>query len=327
MDYSSVIKSVELMPDQVRAGWNEIENIRTDYHNIYNVVVCGMGGSALGARIINSFSSSIPIEIVNGYNLPDFAGSNTLIIISSYSGNTEETVSCFEQAIAKNLQTFAIAVGGKVADVAEANSIPLYRINPKENPSEQPRLASGYSIGAMLSLFSKLGILNLSKSDLDNSLNFEFNREEAERIASELKDNGAIFVASEHLVGASHAAKNMFNETAKAFSTIFEIPELNHHLMEGLTHPESLKNNIKFLFIESDLYHQRIIKRYEITKDVVSKNDFKYISYNLKSKDKLAQIFEVLSLGGFLQIYLGQIYNSDPVSIPWVDYFKDKMTS
>lgn len=327
MDYTKVTESVNLMPQQVMAGWSAVQNIETNFSDIKNIVVCGMGGSALGARILDSFTSNIPLKIVNNYNLPDFAEQNSLVIISSYSGNTEEIVSCFEQSVEKNLQTFVIATGGKIGELAEQNNTPFYKIDPKENPSKQPRLASGYSIGAMLSLFSKLNIVKVTKEDLESALNFESPKNKAQEIAEQVRENAVICVASEHLIGSTHAAKNMLNETSKNFSSLFELPELNHHLMEGLKHPINLRLSSKFLFIESDIYHPRIQKRYETTKDVVTQNEYKYLEYKAKGDTKLKQIFEVLALGGYLQIYLGQIYNEDPTSIPWVDYFKKKMAN
>lgn len=329
MKDNTVLQSVEMYPQQVIAGWEAVMSKNIQLPEISNIVVCGMGGSTLGARVLDSFTSAIPITIVNHYDIPSFVNEKSLVVISSYSGNTEETVSCFYQALERNTNIFAIATGGKIADIAQQNQIFLYTIDPKENPSGQPRLATGYSIGALFGLLSKTGIDGITKEELEHalSLNHEEIKHNAQIYRDELKEKGVLFVASEHLIGSTHAIKNMINESAKTFSSLFELPELNHHLMEGLKHPESLKDNLAFFFVESDFYHDRVKRRYAITKDVVSQNEYKWFEYKAYSETKLKQVFEVLLLGSYLQVYLGEYYKEDLTQIPWVDYFKEKLSS
>ena len=109
------------------------------------------------------------------------------------------------------------------------------------------------------------------------------------------------------------------------FCVLFDIPELNHHLMEGLKHPANNKDNLYFIFIDSDLYSNRIRQRFEITKDVVSQNNIQFSSFKPSSNDKLSQVFEVIQFAGFLNFYLSMLYEQDPAPIPWVDYFKTQL--
>lgn len=147
----------------------------------------------------------------------------------------------------------------------------------------------------------------------------------AKRLAHELKNKMPILTTSEHLAGAAHAVKNQLNESAKTFALLFDIPELNHHLMEGLRNPAKAKEYWQFLFFESDLFEARVKSRYPITKKVLDKNEVGYSSYKLSSKTKLAQVFELLALGSYLQYYLAALYEIDPLPIPWVDYFKKEL--
>jgi glucose/mannose-6-phosphate isomerase len=149
-------------------------------------------------------------------------------------------------------------------------------------------------------------------------------KNEAAQMAKKITNKIPILVASEHLVGAVHVTKNQINESAKSFSALFEIPELNHHLMEGLGHPETAKQ-LMFLLYESSLYADHVQKRYPLTKEVIEKNGVAVETYRLESDTRLQQVLEVLVYGSFLQYHLATEYNADPLSIPWVDYFKERL--
>ena len=132
-------------------------------------------------------------------------------------------------------------------------------------------------------------------------------------------------VASEHLIGTAHTIKNQFNESAKTFCALFDIPELNHHLMEGLKNPAKLKELFTFVFINSNKYTERVQKRYPITSNVVEKNGVSFQMFSPRSENKLSQVFETLVFGSFIVFYLTKKYSIDPMAIPWVDYFKQEL--
>lgn len=113
--------------------------------------------------------------------------------------------------------------------------------------------------------------------------------------------------------------------TQKLFSTLFEISESNHHLLEGLKYPLSLREKAIFLLIESPHYYERILKRYPITNDVIEKNGYKALTYKTTSKTKLEEVVEILVLGSYISFYLAMLNGIDPSPIPWVDYFKAKL--
>ena len=177
----------------------------------------------------------------------------------------------------------------------------------------------------------KEGSLNMHWKIINGKLTKEFdvdipeNSNLAKSIALKIKDTIPILVASEHLLGSAHSFKNQINETAKSFSSLFDIPELNHHLMEGLKYPAKAKELLNFLFIESNLYSPNVVKRYPITMDVVEKNSINYLKYTATLETKLMQAFEIMILGSFVSFYLALLNGADPKSIPWVDYFKEKL--
>jgi len=333
----SVLESVKLLPEQVQSSWEYVATmpLPQEFREAKQIVVSGMGGSALGGRVLEHYGKlylPIPVEVVTHYTLPEYVDEKTLVVISSYSGNTEETISAFNDALEKNAMIFVITTGGKLKEIAEEEGVAAYIIEPEYNPSKQPRLATGYSIGAIFSLLSSLKLLHFDENQLQSGIKImrdfvaEYSGEgnKAREITERLYGKIPILIASEHLLGAVHIFKNQLNESAKSFSAEFDLPELNHHLMEGLVNPEGNKHLI-FLMFESRLYHERVQKRYPITKEVIEKNERDVIAVRLKSETRFQQVLELLVLGSFIEIYLSEKYDADPIAIPWVDYFKEKL--
>lgn len=344
LDKENILGSIEKLPDQVEQAWNDIKtnNVPQTCYLAQNVVVAGMGGSALGARIVDSLvpdRTRVPIEVFTQYHIPNYVSRKTLVIISSYSGNTEETISTFHEALKREAQVFVITTGGKLKRLAERHGVSTYIINPLHNPSKQPRMALGYSITATIGLLAKCGFVTISDDDVVElvsvmrqfSQEFAVNQDEGNNLAKitarRLYQRMPILVASEHLVGSAHAFSNQLNETAKTFSSIFDIPELNHHLLEGLKNPPRAKHLLHFFFFESELYSKRVQLRYPITQEVLKKNTISYSSYHLRSVKKLHQIFELLSFGSYIQFYLAILYGINPAPIPMVDFFKDRLAN
>ncbi|MEK7526527.1 MAG: SIS domain-containing protein [Patescibacteria group bacterium] len=331
LDKSNVLGSVQNFSNQVIHAFEEASRVTVpeDYKNISNVVMCGMGGSGLAGRVIESLYPNLflPLVRINDYNLPGFVNEKSLVICSSYSGNTEETLENANQAIAKNAKWMAIAAGGKLLDLAREHNVPYYQILPTHNPSNQPRMAIGYSVVGQLVLASKTGILHIDRSDIDQIVEAMkmIDENEAKQIAQKLFDRVILFISSEHLVGATHVSNNQLNENAKNMSFDFQIPELNHHLMEGLRNPSDNKEDLAVLLINSSLYGERIKKRFAITKEVFEKNGIPTQEFNLKSTSKLAQVFEFIQFGAYLAFYVSVLNGLDSAPIPWVDYFKEQL--
>jgi glucose/mannose-6-phosphate isomerase len=148
----------------------------------------------------------------------------------------------------------------------------------------------------------------------------------AKHIALSLDGRIPILVGAEFLAGGLQVIRNQLHETSKNYAEFFLIPELNHHLMEGLACPDSNPQNLAFLFFVSSLYHPRNQKRFEITREVVTQNKIPVLEYHCRAEGKINQTLEVMIFGGFLAFYLGMINGLDPSTIPWVDYFKEKLS-
>jgi len=341
-DNSNVYDSILNLYQQCTHAYQDIQNLQLpdSYYNINKILVVGMGGSALGARAVQTIYKNklkYPIIRLNNYELPHWVDQQTLVITSSYSGNTEEVVLAAKQCVNKNLKWLAITKGGKIMDLATKHKIPLYRIDPKYKHSTQPRMAIGYALTGLISILFKLKIISLNQKDLDqaikamkqvvknNQLNVKYSNNKAKQLAKLIKNKQVIFSASDHLTGVFHTLKNQMNENAKHLAHRHDIPELNHHLMEGLKFPQTNKKSIVFILVQSDLYHPRNQKRINLTKKVIEKNQINTFIYQPKSKTKLTQAFESIQFGAFVNHYLTLHHNLDPAPITWVDYFKKKL--
>lgn len=334
LDKQNILGSIETLSDQCLHAWEDADKIEVpeSYRSVNKVVMCGMGGSGLGARVIESVYADeikIPLVRVNDYNLPNFVDSDTLVICSSYSGETEETISNINQAILKKAKLLAIGGGNSLIKIAQENNFPYYKIDPKYNISNQPRMAIGYSIVGQLILASKAGLINFTKEDLNKIVAVMkivlLKIEDAKEVAKLMLDKIVFYVSSNHLVGATHVINNQANENAKAFTTDFSIPELNHHLMEGLGHPGSSDAKFLSFFVNSDLYSERIQKRYITTQEVCKKQGAEVFEYKLTSETEIEQVFELIQFGAYTNFYLAMLYNQNPGPIPWVDYFKVRL--
>lgn len=334
IDKQNVLGSVEALPQQCLHAWEEASKIEVpgNYCKVKAVVMCGMGGSGLGARVIESVYADeikIPLVRINDYSLPKFVDQNTLVICSSYSGETEETIQNAKEAIAKKAKWMAIGAGNTLIKMARENNVPFYQINPKYNPSNQPRMAIGYSLIGQLVLAAKAGIIEFTKKDIDQIVSIMRSviekSDAGKKLANKMKDKIIIFISAGHLVGATHAVNNQLNENAKVFSADFPIPELNHHLMEGLAHPEKNKSAIFAFFINSSLYPDRIKKRFGLTKEVTEKNNIETFEYKARGGTQISQVFEVIQFGAYANFFLAMLYGQNPAPVPWVDYFKTRL--
>jgi glucose/mannose-6-phosphate isomerase len=337
-DTKNVLGSVELFPNQCISTWNASVEERAGKSNggIKNIIVLGMGGSALGAYILQSLDIfNVPITISHDYNIPNFVNENTLVLAISYSGGTEETISATKKTIAKNSQVVCITVGGELEKIAIENNLDLRKINTEYNPCNQPRFGVGFMMMHIIKVATGYGVCNLGKEEVEKALaeleawqnNFKINNsiDTIYTEANEMKDFMPVLVYSEHLTNLGRFTRNQIHETAKTLALAHEIPELNHHLMEGLEFPDTNKEKVYFVFFESNLYSEKINKRISVTKDVLSKQGIKYTTVDMDGESKLAQILIGMQRAMYLAYTLGIIHEKDPSDIKWVNYFKEQL--
>jgi glucose/mannose-6-phosphate isomerase len=334
VDSFHILDSIKAFPLQCQQVIREValQHIPPECYLVNNIVISGMGGSALGGRIIASLERQmlkVPIVVSAEYHLPNFVNQKTLVVISSYSGNTEETIFSLAEARARAAQIYIITSGGKLMKMATEQNLPHYIINPLHNPSAQPRLGLGYSILAIITVLARcqlihpienLGQLKAYLEEKQTAVN------SFQNLAHNLQGKIPILVSSEHLKGAAHAFKNQLNETGKNFAASFDLPELNHHLMEGLAYPGTNTSYLHFVFITSSHYHPEVKKRYPLTMDVVNRQKIPFSHLHLTGPSRFFETLELVQTGEFISFFLSQLNGVDPGPVPWVDYFKDTLS-
>lgn len=342
IDPDGALTSAESVADQVKQVWDEQGQIELSAYQqkIKNIVVAGMGGSALGADLVKNLYKdrlTIPMEICRDYDLPQFVNQDSLVILSSYSGNTEETLSCAKQAKAKGAMIAVIAAGGKLVELAKKEHYPHFIIDPKANPSKQPRMAVAYNIMAIILMMNQLGLIKFGEEELKQILDVvnkvtseslvevPQNKNQAKILAYLFVERRPILVGASFLEGALHIATNQLNENAKMFADYKIIPEINHHLMEGLTFPKSNSLHHFFVFFQSPLYRPELQKRIKLTQKAVEKAGFESTIIELTSETKLMQTFELITLNTFTNLYLSYLEGTNPCPIPMVDWFKAQL--
>jgi len=344
LDSGRVADSIKVLADQVRQVLEDSRLIKIprEYSRINQVVINGMGGSNIGGGLIKAvFPDQLktPISIVPGYGVPESVDKNTLFIISSYSGGTEEPLSVYEKVVKRKAKILGITTkgGGQLEKLMIKNNIPGYIFDCEFNPSGQPRLGLGYSIFGLAVMMAKVGLFKINIKEIediiasleiwDRELRPEISAKNnrAKKIAGLLKNKIPIIVGAEFLQGNLRIFRNQLNETSKNFASYLTLPDANHYALEGLAYPKSNKNNLLFLFLNSDFYHIKNQKRLKITKNAVEKYKIQTVEYKLTGETKFKQAFEMLQIGTWITFYLAMLNEVDPVKIPYVDWFKKEL--
>lgn len=342
LDKQNLAGSIEQLGEQIDQTFSEVSQMELpdSLNNIKNIVFSGMGGSSLGAYVSKSLlreSLNIPFEIINDYYLPSYVNSGTLVVVQSYSGNTEETLSGFNHAVTKGAHIFALSAGGRLEEMAKSAGATYYKINPLHNPSGQPRMAIGYSIFAILTLFSRIGLFDIHDGEVEQILkntqennllwgtSVELSQNKAKELATTMHNKIPVYQAGEHLTGATRAMRNQFLENAKGFVLNYNLPDADHYMLEGLQFPKSLPANTHFVFLNSDLYGERISARVEKTAEIVTENGCGADIISATGATRLQQIINAIQFGAYVALYSAMLNGIDPAPIPWVENFKKKI--
>lgn len=330
------LASIKLLGEQVKQSFTEASLVKLPraYRTIDKIMAGGMGGSQLGVDLIKALFNKqlkLPIAQVRNYQLPGFVNNKTLVFLISYSGGTEEVLELGRQAKKVKAKVVAITSGGKLAQLAKKNHWPVYNFKPLNNPSGQPRLGTGYTIGSLLAVLKKLNKIQINKSIMDKftaaglvSFQKYISSAKVSSLAKKLFGKIPVIVSAEHLAGNAHIMANQIQESAKQTALYFNLPELNHHLLEGLTIPKSNRQNFYFLFFNSKDYYPKNQKRFSITAEVLKKQKIKFQQFEF-SGQPVEQAAEVLVFGSLLSYELSNINKVDPNNIPWVNYFKRRL--
>lgn len=298
---------------------------------IQNVVLAGMGGSALAASLLSSWPGvKVPFEIVRQYELPAYVGANTLFIASSYSGNTEETLAALDIAQARGCQIAVIAAGGELEAKAQENNYRFYKIPY----GFQPRMAVFYNFAGLVQLLSGAGLvadsaLNelhetadwLSTQQADFLPTVPADKNPAKQLALELMGKSPVIYAGPKLFPAAYKWKINFNENAKNVAWCNQLPEFNHNEFLGWTsHPVDKPYGV--IDLRSNLENERVKKRFEISERLLSGLRPRTQVVNAQGSTVLQQLLWTIALGDFVSLYLALLNGINPTPVDPIEKLK-----
>jgi len=307
-----------------------------DYASIDKVVILGMGGSAIGGDLVSSLALSeakLPILIRSDYNLPAFIDAKTLVIASSYSGMTEETLSSFEQALDTKSKKLAITTGGKLKTMAEKRNIPVFSFAYKA----PPRAALPFSFMPILCFLQRLGFISDKSSDVAETvkvlqqLSREINegaplpQNPAKQLASKLHSHLAVIYGAGIVSEVAHRWKTQLNENSKAWAFYEVFPELNHNSVVGYQFPQELADKIAVVLLGSTLLPKPIQLRYQVTCQLLEQVGVSYQIVDGKGTSPLSQIMSLVLFGDYTSYYLAILNKIDPTPVKAIDFLKEQL--
>lgn len=304
----------------------EIENA-TQWKQFKGFILVGMGGSHLQGDIFQTVVPGFNLSVHQDYGLPPWPLSvlkETLVIASSYSGNTEETISAFQEAISRHIPVAAISVGGKLLDLAKQHAVPYIQI---PDTGIQPRMALGFTFRALAKMVGKDNLLKDARG-LVSLLKPEILEKRGKELAQKLQGKIPVLYASNRNYALAYNWKIKFNEGGKipAFANVF--PELNHTEMTGFDIQESTKNlssRFHFILLKDSQDHPRIQKRMEVLTAMYKERGFQVETIELEGSSALERVFSSLLLADWTSFYAASFYGTDPELVPMVEEFKKLM--
>jgi glucose/mannose-6-phosphate isomerase len=296
-----------------------------------------MGGSAIGADLVATYvapSCTLPVIVHRDYDLPNWAqGPETLMIASSHSGNTEETLSSFQRALTKGCRILAITTGGKLEEDARAAGVPVWKFEH----AGQPRAAVGFSFGLQLAALFRMGFIPDPGFDIQQAVGAMITQQEnlrmgipvkqnlAKRLAGQLHGRIVAVFASDFLAPVARRWKGQLSEVAKSWSQFEFLPEADHNTMAGLLNPEKALEQMIMIFLRATSDHPRNTLRLDLTRKGFMQAGLNTDFVDARGEAPLANMWTTLHMGDYTAYYLAMSYGVDPTPVEAIEGLKAEM--
>lgn len=337
-DLEGMLDRIQELPQQCLDAWQNVMSfhVPATYGLARNIVILGMGGSAIGGDLVRTLvedECSVPVFVNRDYTLPAFVDQDSLVIASSYSGNTEETLTGFEQALERGAKVLAITTGGKLAQQATELGLPLLVFSYEA----QPRAALGHSFVPLLGIFQKLNLVKDKEEELKSAvqtmrkLDEEINEQvptkdnPAKKLALELEGHLPVVYGGGLLGEVARRWKGQFNENSKAWAFFEVFPELNHNAVVGYENPADMTGKVMAILLKSALLHSRTLLRYRITQEILEKRGVHCEVVEARGDNPVAHQLSTIFFGDYVSFYLAMLYRSNPTSIDVINYLKGQL--
>lgn len=338
-DPGNMLGAISSLAEQCSTARNLAEqlNLPIEFAQVKDIVVSGMGGSAIGGDLLRVYANTraqIPILVLRDYNLPAFVGPQTLLIATSFSGNTEETLSAYWQAHEVGAKIVVITTGGKLLKLAQNHGYPAVIVPG----GISPRAATGYLLIPAITILEKLGFLPPVQDELEEldrllrKMARELGPETpfadnlAKQIATRLVDKLPVIYG---VIGTTETVavrwKGQINENAKSPAYWNQFPELNHNEIVGFECPPDLLKKMEIIILKDQDDHPRVHDRIDITKGVISKVVSGITEVQSRGEGQLARIFSLTYVGDYVSFYLAILKGVDPTPVKMIDYLKDEL--
>ncbi len=307
-----------------------------NYNEINKIIILGMGGSAIGGDLVKSLVASeatIPIIIHRDFNLPTFVDDKTLVIVSSYSGNTTETLTAFSKVLKTKVKKLIITSGGKLKAISARKGIPLFNIEYQT----QPRNALCFNFLAILGTLQKLRIISDMSTEIQKTIDilYQVNKEISEKViltknaskqhAINLYDRLITVYGSSFLSAVAHRWKTQINENSKSWAFWELFPEICHNAIEGYQFPGRLADQIIIIMLYSPLLSDQIKNQYLATNRLLEKYHINYHIVNGQGDSYLSQMISLVQFGDYTSYYLALLNQIDPTPVNNITLFKQKL--
>lgn len=341
IDAQNMIDEINHLPNQLGEAWELGSSADLPPLRKYSqVIVSGMGGSAIGADLLRTYVlplCKVPVFVSRDYGLPAFAqGADTLFIASSHSGNTEETLDAIKAAIDAECTCMVVTTGGKLMDLAKKENIPAWTFIHKG----QPRAAVGYSFGLLLTLFCRLGLIADQRSAVEKTIQTLLNEQKkyfpevpasqnpAKRYAGQLVGRWVTVFGAGLLSVVAARWKGQINELAKAPANFEVLPEADHNTLAGIINPEELLSPRTFtMFLNSTFDHPRNALRSQITRQTFMVEGLNTDVFTAVGETRLEQMWTTIHFGDYMAYYLAIAYATDPTPVDALVTLKNTLSS
>ena len=338
IDRSGMYNLIRDFPAQVEeaVAIGKKADIRLRVKSIKQIVLCGLGGSAIGGDLLRSYLAgelNVPLSVNRHYTLPASVGPETLVIISSYSGNTEETNAAHKEALKRNARILCISSNGNTEKLAGKTGAPLIKV-PGGLP---PRAALGYSFFPLLIALSRLGLIKNKSRDISETLALLERKSavyaepdpasnEALRLAEQLHGRiGVIYSSTERFDAVNTRWRGQIAENGKSLAFGHVLPEMNHNELVGWKVLQEQMREMQVFFLRDKDDHPRVQIRMDITRGVIEKYTTRVTDVWSEGSSLLARIFSLVYLGDWMSFYLSIMHTTDPTPVEVIDFLKREL--